>query len=255
MTRAVSTLENKNYSVKPLNLLVDGKIPEDARVIVIAGPTKPVSQEEVKLLKEFTNKGGSLIVMEDPTALTSFGTESDPLAEMLSTDWGIHFDNDVVIDLNSAQPTIATATYYDASHPVTVNMNNLVSFYPFTRSLSVTDPANGATITPLVRTNERSWGETDFASLSQGGQVGRDNTETTGPLTLAVAGENPATKAVWLSLAPLNLPWTRSLTGLETVICSSIQWIGPPSRKTWPASPLKTPPKGHLILPRNSTGS
>ena len=194
MTRAVSTLESKNYSVKPLNLLSDNKIPDDARVIVVAGPTKPVSQEEVTLLKEFVDKGGSLIVMEDPTALTNFGDENDPLAEMLSKDWGINFDNDVVIDLNSAQPTIATAAYYDTSHPVTVNMNNLVSFYPFTRSLSVADPSNGSIITQLVRTNERSWGETDFATLAQGGQVGRDDNETLGPLTLAVAGEDPSTK-------------------------------------------------------------
>jgi ABC-type uncharacterized transport system involved in gliding motility auxiliary subunit len=194
MTRAVSTLESKNYSVKPLNLLADNKIPEDARVIVIAGPTKPVSQDEVKLLQEFMDKGGSLIVMEDPSALTNYGKESDPLAGMLSKDWGINFDNDVVIDLNSAQPNIATAAYYDSTHPVTVNMNNLVSFFPFTRSLSVTDPTNGATITQLVRTNERSWGETDFATLAQGGQVGRDDNETLGPLTLAVAGENPTTK-------------------------------------------------------------
>jgi len=194
MTRAASTLESKNYSVKPLNLLADNKIPDDARVIVIAGPTKPVSQDEVKMLKEFVDKGGSLIVMEDPTALTSFGEDSDPLAEMLSKDWGINYDNDIVIDLNSAQPTIATAAYYDSSHPVTVNMNNLVSFYPFTRSLSVADPTNGVTVTQLVRTNERSWGETDFATLAEGGQVGRNDNETLGPLTLAVAGENPATK-------------------------------------------------------------
>jgi ABC-type uncharacterized transport system involved in gliding motility auxiliary subunit len=193
MTRAISTLESKNYSVKPLNLLADNKIPEDARLIVIAGPTKPVSQEEVKLLKEFLSKGGSLIVMEDPTALTQFGEASDPLADLLSKDWGITFDNDVVIDLNSAQPTIATAAYYDSTHPITVNMNNLVTVYPFTRSLSIAERAEGATLTQLVRTNERSWGETDFASLSQGGQVGRDDNETLGPLTLAVAGENAET--------------------------------------------------------------
>jgi gliding motility-associatede transport system auxiliary component len=194
MVRAVSTLESKNYSVKPLNLLADNKVPEDARVIVIAGPKKPLSQDEVTLLKGFVDEGGSLIVMEDPSALTNFGEESDPLAEMLSKDWGINFDNDVVIDLNSAQPSIATAAYYDSSHPITVNMNNLVSFFPFARSVSVSDQTNGTTLTQLVRTNERSWGETDFASLSQGGQVGRDDNETLGPLTLAVAGENPTTK-------------------------------------------------------------
>ena len=196
MTRAVSTLESKNYSVKPLSLLTDNKIPNDARVIVIAGPMKPVSADEVKLLKDFVDKGGSLLVMEDPTPLTQFGNEGDPLADMISKDWGITFDNDIVFDLNSPQPTTATAAYYDSSHPITVNMNNLVSFYPFTRSMSSTsstDPNNDVTLTQLVKTNQRSWGETDFSSL-QGGQVALNDNEAVGPLNLAIAGENSNTK-------------------------------------------------------------
>jgi len=194
MARAKDTLESKNYAVKTLNLLVENKIPEDASAIVIAGPMKPISEEEVKLLKDYLAKGGSLIVMEDPPAVTQFGDASDPLAEMLSKDWGITFNNDIVIDLNSPQPTTAAAAFYDSSHPVTVNMNNLVSFYPFTRSLSVASSVEGVTLTPLVRTNERSWGETDFQSLTQGGsQVQLDPNEAQGPLTLAVAGENTTT--------------------------------------------------------------
>src|SRR6266508_1186994 len=53
MTRAKSTLESKNYTVKTLNLLSENKIPDDARLIVIAGPAKPVSDAEVKLLKDY----------------------------------------------------------------------------------------------------------------------------------------------------------------------------------------------------------
>ncbi len=54
MTRAVSTLQNKNYTVKTLNLLVDNKIPEDARVIVVAGPKKPLAGDEVKAAQGFS---------------------------------------------------------------------------------------------------------------------------------------------------------------------------------------------------------
>ena len=194
LTRAVSTLESKNYTIKPLNLLIDNKIPDDARVIVIAGPDKPVSDAEVKLLKSFLDKGGSLIVMEDPTPLTHFGEDKDPLADMLAQDWGIKFNNDIVIDLNSPQPTTAAAAYYDSTHPVTVNMNNLVAFFPFTRSLDASSAPQNVTLSEIVKTNERSWGETDFASLTQGGQVTLNNNEKQGPLTLAVAGENSATK-------------------------------------------------------------
>ncbi len=37
------TLESKNYLVKTLNLLASNQIPDDAKVIVVAGPQKPVS--------------------------------------------------------------------------------------------------------------------------------------------------------------------------------------------------------------------
>ncbi|HLO18515.1 MAG TPA: GldG family protein [Anaerolineales bacterium] len=195
MTRAKATLESKNYTVKPLNLLAENQIPKDASVIVIAGPVKPVSADEVKLLKDYLDKGGSLIVMEDPTPLTQFGDQSDPLADMLAKDWGITFNNDIVIDLNSPQPTTAAAAYYDRSHPVTVNMNNLVTFFPYTRSLKIAQSTDKVTLTPLVQTNERSWGETNFQSLTQGGgQVALDANEAQGPLTLVAAGENSANK-------------------------------------------------------------
>ena len=226
MTRAKETLENKNYVVKPLNLLVDNQIPEDAGVIVIAGPIKPVSENEVKLLKTFLDNGGSLVVMEDPTALTQFGNSSDPLADMLSKDWGISYNDDVVIDLNNTQPTMAAAASYDSAHPITRNMNGLVTFFPFTRSVNIAAGLDGVTLTPLVQTNERSWGETDFASLTQGGQVGLDENEVPGPLTLAVAGENTNTKGrvVVFGTSALAIDPNFDAYGNGDMFVNSIDW-------------------------------
>lgn len=195
MTRAKATLESKNYVVKTLNLLVDNEIPEDANVIVIAGPLKPISENEVKLLDEYLANGGSLIVMEDPTALTEFGEDSDPLAEMLENDWGIVLNNDIVIDLQSPEPTYAVSVIPYSPHPITSGMNNLASIYPFTRSITTDTPAEEVTITALVNTRENSWGETDFQSLTAGGQVALDESEVQGPLTLALAAENNTSQA------------------------------------------------------------
>ncbi|HSB00819.1 MAG TPA: Gldg family protein, partial [Anaerolineales bacterium] len=207
MTSAKSALENKNYTVKTLNLLAENQIPEDANVVVIAGPMKPVSADEVKLLKGYLDKGGSLIVMEDPTALTKFGDAGDPLADMLAKDWGIVFNNDIVIDLDSPQPTTAVSAMYDGSHAITRNMNNLATYYPYTRSLKVGTPVEGVTLNQLVQTNTRSWGETDFKSLTEGGNpVGLDPaTETQGPLTLAISGENTATRGRVVAFGTSNL--------------------------------------------------
>ncbi len=197
MTRAKSTLESKNYLVKTLNLAAENRIPEDASVIVIAGPIKPVSKNEVTLLGEYLNNGGSLVVMEDPTILTEFGDEPDPLAEMLATGWGIMLHNDVVIDLGSTDPTVAVSAFYDSSHTITRNMNQLATYFPFTRSLSLAAQMEGITTTQLVQTVERSWGETDFTTLTQGGgQLGFDEgVETPGPMTIVIASEKSTTKA------------------------------------------------------------
>ena len=192
LTRAKGTLEDKNYTVKTLNLLAENQIPEDASVVVIAGPIKPVSENEVNLLKDYLAQGGSLIVMVDPTILTEFGDESDPLAEMLAKDWGIILNNDVVIDLNNPDPRTAVSALYDSSHVVTRNMNRVGALFPYTRSLSVADAPEGITNTRLVQTNENSWAETDFESLKQEGWPPSFDvsTESQGPLTLVAAGEN-----------------------------------------------------------------
>ena len=227
LTRAKAALESKNYTVKTLNLLAENQIPEDASLIVIAGPLQPVSAEEVDLFKEYLAKGGSLIVMEDPPALTEFGDADDPLADMLAQDWGITLNNDIVIDLNSPQPTTAAAYYYDSSHPITVNMNNLVSYYPFTRSLTMAESKEGITLTPLVQTNERSWGETDFQSLTQGGsQVGMDSTEVQGPLTLAIAAENSGTGGRIVAFGTSNLAVDQMFDayGSGDMFVNSVDW-------------------------------
>jgi ABC-type uncharacterized transport system involved in gliding motility auxiliary subunit len=57
------TLESKNYSVKTLNLLATNQIPDDAKVVVVAGPQKPVSSAEVDLMSKYLEKGGALVVM------------------------------------------------------------------------------------------------------------------------------------------------------------------------------------------------
>lgn len=197
MTRAVSTLESKNYTVKTLNLFVENKIPEDASVIVIAGPIKPVSAEEIKLIKTFLSNGGSLIAIEDPTPLTQFGDSPDPLAGMLAQDWGITLNNDMVIDLSNTQPTVAVGAYYDSAHPVTVNTNRLVAYFPFTRTMKLAEAGSlpDVTVTPLVQTEQNAWGETDFESLTQaGGPPSMDETvETWGPLVVVAAAENNTT--------------------------------------------------------------
>lgn len=191
MSRVKQDLENKNYTVKSLNLLVENKIPEDALTIVIAGPMKPVSEQEVSLLKEYVNTGGSLIVMENPVLVTDFGDASDPLAEYLSSEWGITLNNDIIIDLGSQQPLYAVSASYN-QHPITQNLTqNYIVIMPQARSISV-EPVDGITATELILTSPNSWGEKNFTT-AEGSQISLDPEDLAGPLVMAASGENIST--------------------------------------------------------------
>ena len=159
LSRARSTLESKNYTVKTLNLASENKIPEDAKAIIEAGPTNPLLDQEVALIKAYMDKGGSLIVMEDPTPFTKFGTNPDPLANYIKTDWGITLENDVVIDLTSQQPLQAISSSYSSMAPITEHTTS-VTIMPETRSLTInkTLPQNITDIA-LILTSQNSWGE------------------------------------------------------------------------------------------------
>lgn len=200
---AKQTLENKNYTVASLNLIADGKIPEDALVIIIAGPLQPLTAGEVELLKTYLNNGGSLILMQDPYQFTDFDDQPDPLGDYLAKDWGMNLDRDVILDTsNSLGLLYAVSAIPNSQHPITqdINNENLLIIMPQARSISLPSQPEGVTVSSLIQTTPPlsnsvySWGETDYTLSAEGTQVQYDEgVDLLGPLNMAVSGENTTT--------------------------------------------------------------
>jgi ABC-type uncharacterized transport system involved in gliding motility auxiliary subunit len=193
--QAKVALEGKNYAVKTLNLLGANEIPADADVIVVAGPTKPLSSDEVSLLSDYLANGGALIVMEEPPLFTEFGESPDPLAEYLAQIWGINQGQDLVIDLSSNQPMIAFGVEWGQS-TITQDLQTSAGMMPTARSVSVSPASSGASTSILVSTSQNSWAETDQEALkSENPQVQPDeNVDLLGPVPLSVQGEDFTTQ-------------------------------------------------------------
>ncbi|MCZ2126310.1 MAG: GldG family protein [Anaerolineales bacterium] len=221
-----STLEAKNYTVGELNLLTTRAIPEDAQTVIIAGPQKPVSEDEVALLKAYMEKGGSLVVLEDPTFVTQFGAAKDPLADYLSADWGITLNNDVIVDGVNQQNPLAAVSSRANPHPITQNLTqNLVVVMPQARSLSIASsaPAN-VTDTWLISTEQNSWGKTD---IDENSVLDFDPAkDIPGPLYLAVAAENLQTKGrvVVFGNSPFAIDQNFDVYGNGNFLINSIDW-------------------------------
>jgi ABC-type uncharacterized transport system involved in gliding motility auxiliary subunit len=198
---AKQTLENKNYTVTTLNLITTGKIPDDALCIIIGGPQKPLAANEVELLKTYVDKGGSLVVLQDPLPFTQFGDESDPLADYLATDWGITLDDDLIIDTVNPFGNILYATSgVIGQHPITQDINqNLIIIMDKARSITLSSQPEGVTQSPLIQTSppvsnsNYTWGEKDYTASADQGVRYDEGVDLLGPLNMAVAGENSTT--------------------------------------------------------------
>lgn len=180
MTEAVKLLGEKNLDGKPLVLASAKEVPQDADVVVVAGPQKPFLDAELQTLKAYLTRGGNVLLLVDPT-------ETDLKLATLLKEWGVDLDRRVVVD-SSAQglaglgPADAIVAQY-GDHPITKELQGNLSFYSLARPLGVAEAKN-VTLTPILFTSDRSWAESDLKSDPLQFNQGKDQQ---GPLVLGVA--------------------------------------------------------------------
>ncbi|PAX55890.1 GldG family protein [Brunnivagina elsteri] len=179
ISQAVQSLNEKNFVTEPLNLAEKGKIPEDANVVVVASAKRALLDSEVKLLQDYLNGGGNVLLMIDP--------DTEPKLDPLLNEWGVKLDNRLVVDATGNEtlgPAVPIVTQY-GNHPITEKFGNGISFYRLARSIEII-PVNGVQATPLLITKPfpNSWAESDQKSEKLEFNEGKDRK---GPLNLGVA--------------------------------------------------------------------
>jgi ABC-type uncharacterized transport system involved in gliding motility auxiliary subunit len=228
-SEAKKTLEDQGYKVEDLNLASQGKVPEDAKVLIEAGPTVELFPQELQLINGYLGKGGvgMLVMVDRPPA---------PSLQPLLDNWGIQVDNDVVLD-NSNEGRLMGSTMpivrrYE-SHKITENFN-LTTIFPLTRSVqpAKTIPS-GVTVETLFKSNTNTWGETDLKSRDATNDPAKD---LQGPLSLAVAatreikpssdnGPSPKSRLVVTGTSnfPINTFWGAGGDG--NLFMNMISWL------------------------------
>jgi gliding motility-associatede transport system auxiliary component len=179
------SLEQENYEVKPLLLPSIDQIPDDASVVVLAGPERPLTEHEIGALEAYLKRGGTLLALVGPR-----GGDAK-LAEMLGR-WGAKLGNDLVIDrevrlFEGPRLGVIPITKTYGTHPITNNFKDYTVF-PQTRTIEpAADGKKGLQATSLVKTSASSWAETNVDDVFTKGTASIDDADRKGPLSIAVA--------------------------------------------------------------------
>jgi ABC-type uncharacterized transport system involved in gliding motility auxiliary subunit len=209
-SEAKKVMENQGYTVGTVNLASEGKVPADAKLLIIAGATNEPFPQEIQFINDFLNKGsGGLFMLLDPHPAPAF--------DSFLKGWGVKVDNDLVLDVSGAGrlmgagPSIPLILSYE-NHPITERFKAM-TFFPLTRSIQPEKSIpTGLTVETLFKSNENSWGETSLGTREASYDPTKD---LKGPLPLAVAAtkeikpssdKGPAVKARIVVTGTSNFP-------------------------------------------------
>ncbi|MNX69444.1 ABC-type uncharacterized transport system [compost metagenome] len=160
LSQAKQALEKQNYKVQKLSLFeTKNVVPDDASVLVVAGPQKPLMPQEIAALDAYVKRGGKLYGITPQKDLVV-----DPRANLFG---------------DAAAPVVQTYP----SHAITQGLRPTI--YPAARSLDVAEKApTGVTLTSLVESSDVSFGKRNLQDRSA---EFNPSVDKKGPLKLAVA--------------------------------------------------------------------
>ena len=178
----VSSLELNGYKVDKINLATVEKIPDDASIVLFANPQRDLTSSELDKLAYYMENGGNTVFLMDPiqsnVKLTNF--------EEFLARYNISLGYDVIFEMaaNKAAygqpyyflPTVENNSINSVLEPDKFNMSLI-----YAQSIQVLkNEKDWITVTPLLTTSSEAVGKPLFEG----------DAEKTGPLYVAVAGEN-----------------------------------------------------------------
>ncbi len=188
----VGKLNASGIKVQPINLLSQGVIPDNTKVLVIAGARNAYLGGELELIEQYLAKGGHLLWLRDPAQQNYFKSLENIL--------GIESIPGVVIDANT-KLRILLGIKHAAVIPVTEFYKHKITselkthaLFPFAGAFRSTEDSNWETQI-LFQSLDRSWSEVGSLS-SEELTFNQSSGDTQGPLTLAATFTRPVNEKI-----------------------------------------------------------
>lgn len=183
-------LEENNVTVRPLSGLLTNDVPDDCRLLIIAGPQIALQDEELARIEKYLNPGGRLFVLFNYN-----GRHVKTGLEKVLANWGVEVGHNTVRDPTQTQAgseQTVVANHF-GQHPIIGSLRDLRVTLMLPRSIQARrggpSSADAPKVVELVTTSENG-----LAYVEPGAAAAR--VELTGAIAMIAAVEKGAIPGV-----------------------------------------------------------
>ncbi len=168
--------------------LRDGPLPPDTDVVLVAGPERDFSPDELQTLAAFLRDGGGVILLLDPAPL--------PNLTGLLASLGIRLGDDFVVDRErqvlATDGLAAVVEQFRRGNPISEPERNPIgsgAVFPSARTVDVIGPVPGVAAESIAITGDTAWAMADAGRARRGEEPSKAARDVPGPHSVMVLAE------------------------------------------------------------------
>ena len=221
-------IQKANIDIKELNLLTEGKVPDDADCLMIVSPTSDISEDEKAEILDYLEAGGKAMIFSDYTQ------DDLPNFDAVLANYGVKRAEGIVFEGDSQHYAmqmpyylVPTVNSTDASSE-TASAGSYV-LAPYAQGIQKTDDVRDTvTIDSILTTSDQAYSKINM----QSSQIEKEDGDVDGPFDLGVAiteklDDDKETQIVYYSTANLMESQVNQMVsgGNEKLLLESLSWM------------------------------
>ena len=221
-------IQKANIDIKELNLLTEGKVPDDADCLMIVSPTSDISEDEKTEILDYLEAGGKAMIFSDYTQ------DDLPNFDAVLANYGVKRAEGIVFEGDSqhygmqmSYYLVPTVNSTDASSE-TASAGSYV-LAPYAQGIQKTDDVRDTvTIDSILTTSDQAYSKINM----QSSQIEKEDGDVDGPFDLGVAiteklDDDKETQIVYYSTANLMESQVNQMVsgGNEKLLLESLSWM------------------------------
>ena len=221
-------IQKANIDIKELNLLTEGKVPDDADCLIIVSPTSDISEEEKTEILDYLEAGGKAMIFSDYTQ------DDLPNFDAVLENYGVKRAEGIVFEgdnqhygMQMPYYLVPTVNSTDASSE-TVSGGYYV-LVPYAQGIKkMDDVRDTVTINSILTTSDQAYSKTDLNSDT----LEKEDGDEAGPFDLGVSitetlDDDKETQIVYYSTSNLMESQVNQMVsgGNEKLIIESLKWM------------------------------